>query len=317
MSAAQKAQCFHSFAANRQLCLPANTHLVFLGESTMRFQYLLLAWALLHQVEYRDRDMDPSDPRRLHSIASFSKGGVNESKEWSAFLNYSNAVLHPYEHCDCMRHNSRPRESATIAHRSHIENRYFHFGSVRLTYLTCMGRNAHHGVWWPGDADSLRTVHPAGTPWRWELPNASSVVTRLLPILRPTHVVYFVGGVHLRMQQAHAHKHRYAAGRGPLGPLTDEELRAFNASFRAAGLEGVSLACISRMGLNDGSVSWAVQKDENVRKHCGQTLDLYPIMRNWGRDAFHDYIHYNDYANGILLANLLTSLFPQRPGRAP
>ena len=52
MSAAQKAQCFHSFAANRQLCLPANTHLVFLGESTMRFQYLLLAWALLHQVEY-------------------------------------------------------------------------------------------------------------------------------------------------------------------------------------------------------------------------------------------------------------------------
>ena len=80
MSAAQKAQCFHSFAANRQLCLPANTHLVFLGESTMRFQYLLLAWALLHQVEYRDRDMDPADPRRLHSIASFSKGGMHVAK---------------------------------------------------------------------------------------------------------------------------------------------------------------------------------------------------------------------------------------------
>ena len=101
-----------------------------------------------------------------------------------------------------MRHNSQPRESATISHRRHIENRYFQFGSVRLTYLTCMGRNAHHGVWWPGDANSLRTVHPAGTPWRWELPNASSVVTRLLPMLRPTHVVYFVGGVHLKMQQA-------------------------------------------------------------------------------------------------------------------
>ena len=217
-----------------------------------------------------------------------------------------------------MRHNSRPRLSAAIAHRSHIENRYFHLGSIRLTYLTCMGRNAHHGLWWPGDANSLRTVHPAGTPWRWELPNASSVVTRLLPMLRPTHVVYFAGGVHLRMQQArhvsclchlfhpltsialaavrvewqaHAHKHRYAAG--TLGPLTDEELRAFNASFRAAGLERVSLACISRMGLNDGSVSWAVQKDVDVRKHCGHTLDLYPIMRHWGRDAFHDYIHYS------------------------
>ena len=115
--------------------------------------------------------------------------------------------------------------------------------------------------------------------------------------------------------QAHAHKHRYAAGRGPLGPLTDEELRAFNASFRAAGLEGVSLACISRMGLNDGSVSWAVQKDVDVRKHCGHTLDLYPIMRRWGRDAFHDHIHYNDNANGILLANLLTSLFQQAGSR--
>ena len=80
MSASQKAQCFHSFAANRQLCLPANTHLVFLGESTMRFQYLLLAWALLHQIEYRDRDLDPADPRRLHNIASFSKGGMNAAK---------------------------------------------------------------------------------------------------------------------------------------------------------------------------------------------------------------------------------------------
>ena len=114
--------------------------------------------------------------------------------------------------------------------------------------------------------------------------------------------------------QAHAHKHRYAAG--PLGPLTDEELRAFNASFRAAGLEDVSLACISRVGLNDGSVSWAVQKDVDIRKHCGQTLDLYPIMRRWGRDAFHDYIHYKDTANGILLAHLLTSLFPQAGSRA-
>ena len=89
MSASQKALCFHSFAANRQLCLPANTHLVFLGESTMRFQYLLLAWALLHQVEYRDGDLDPADPRRLHNIDSFSKVGMNVSKarprvvEWS------------------------------------------------------------------------------------------------------------------------------------------------------------------------------------------------------------------------------------------
>ena len=53
-----------------------------------------------------------------------------------------------------------------------------------------------------------------------------------------------------------------------------------------------------------------------MRKHCGQTLDLYPIMRRWGRDAFHDYIHYKDTANGILLAHLLTSLFPQAGSRA-
>ena len=68
---ATKPQCFHSFAADRRLCLPANTHLLFLGESTMRFQYLLLAWALLHQVEYRDRDQEATDARRLHNIGSF------------------------------------------------------------------------------------------------------------------------------------------------------------------------------------------------------------------------------------------------------
>ena len=67
-----RARCFHSFATKRQLCLPANTHVLFLGESTLRFQYLLLAWPLLHGVEYRDCDQDATDPRRLHDIDSFS-----------------------------------------------------------------------------------------------------------------------------------------------------------------------------------------------------------------------------------------------------
>ena len=99
-------------------------------------------------------------------------------------------------------------------------------------------------------------------------------------------------------------------GHGPFGPLTDEELSAFKASFRAAGLSSVSTACISRMGLADGTDSWAVEKGIDVRKYCNQAVDLYPIMRRWGREAFHDYIHYNDTANGILLAHLLQAMFP-------
>mgnify|MGYP006153646927 CR=1 FL=1 len=57
------------------------------------------------------------------------------TKEWSAFLNYTTAALQPHEYCDGMRHNQQRRESATIADRWHLENRYLGVGSVRLTFL--------------------------------------------------------------------------------------------------------------------------------------------------------------------------------------
>ena len=84
------------------------------------------------------------------------------SQEWSAFLNYTTAVLHPYEHCDCMRHNSRPGD---YRQRSHIA------ATLRIAISTCAAsasptspawaETRTTAVWWPGDANSLRTSTPS------------------------------------------------------------------------------------------------------------------------------------------------------------
>eukprot|EP00966_Prymnesium_polylepis_P334937 7390282-Prymnesium_polylepis.2 len=289
-------RCFHSYAANGRLCIPRNTHLLFIGESTMRFQYLLLAWALKHGVEYRDSDQPANDPRRLYNIYSFSAGGRRDPPNWRAFLEYTSAALRPHEHCDCRRND--PTEL-------HIENRYFRLGSVQLTYLARMGREQLQGVWWPGDDDSLRVIHDAGTDARWTRQNISSGVIDLLPLLHPTHVIYWVGGLHLAMQHTRGRRRNLLSTQPHWGPLVEEELRTFRASFSAAGLSAVTTLCISRMALANGQETWMVDAQVPLHQYCSRVLDYYPTMRLWGREAYLDHIHVNDSANGILIAKLL------------
>ena len=306
-------QCYHSFASGRKLCLPAGTHLVFFGDSTMRFEYLLLCWALLHGKEYNDADQPAGQPL-LHNIDTFSardEGG----RMWSYFLNYTTQKMQPHEHCDCMRHNVRPGTSATIAHRGNTENRYFRLGRVRLTYIGKMGRNPTLGFWEPGDPNRLRSIHMAGEPVRWSR-NMTQVVTKVLGPLQPTHVLFWVGGVHLQMQQAHAKKHRYMSRQLLWGEMREDELRAFHDAFAAAGLRRVTTVCVPREALADGRESRmvTVQASARLTDFCSKSLDRYPALRALNVSHFHDLIHVDAAALGILTRGLLELLFPEANG---
>ena len=46
--------------ASKQFCLPTGTHIVFVGDSTLRYQYLMLAYAIAY-----GREWQPLTPSQL------------------------------------------------------------------------------------------------------------------------------------------------------------------------------------------------------------------------------------------------------------
>ena len=79
-----------------QHCLPANTTLVFMGDSTTRYQYLDLVFTL----RFRSR--------RLEALPSSNPLDEHTWPSWTAFYNGTNDALQPHERvCDCYRRDRR------------------------------------------------------------------------------------------------------------------------------------------------------------------------------------------------------------------
>ena len=88
--------CYHTSRSGHvptaRVCLPAGTHLVFAGDSTLRYQYLMLAYAVTYGHEWA--------PARgsVHDAI-----GLIINHNFTAFYLETTAMLAPYEHCDCFR----------------------------------------------------------------------------------------------------------------------------------------------------------------------------------------------------------------------
>lgn len=159
--------CF--VAASKRFCLPTGTHIVFLGDSTLRYQYLMLAYAIRH-----GREWQPLAPGSGTASSMHSRLGSVVDHNWTAFYLETTAMLRPYEHCDCYRN------ALDI-----LENRYFTHApsNVRITYLQAFKRGERcQGTWWPGDPNTWRTPHTVFAP-RWTL-SMAQLVRKLLPLLR-------------------------------------------------------------------------------------------------------------------------------------
>ena len=120
-----------------------NRHIVFIGDSLMRFQYLDLVYSLRHQNVVHPK-MKPN----------FLEEG--DWLTWNEFHKGTNGLLSPNEFCDCYRERD-------VSHHTKeaFENRYYHdsFYNVTVTYLQYFGdMHELHGHWSYGENDTNRQI---------------------------------------------------------------------------------------------------------------------------------------------------------------
>lgn len=113
--------------------VPRNLHILFMGDSLTRYQYLDLVYFLSHNGTWNGAT--PSPP--ISSSGESQSGGASERSEnvgnytnnlvigrahdsWNDFFVNTNAALAPFERCDCFRTQEEVSPSNTI------ENRYFY-----------------------------------------------------------------------------------------------------------------------------------------------------------------------------------------------
>ena len=104
-------------------CAPAGEHVVFMGDSVTRYQWLALATSFR-----RGSELDPAE----------FPSSVNEKEwpNWKTFFNGTNGRLEPSGRCDCFRDGARPHEINII------ENRYFWLrGRLNLTYIQVLAQS--------------------------------------------------------------------------------------------------------------------------------------------------------------------------------
>lgn len=103
-----------------------NIHIVMIGDSLMRYQYLSLAFRLRHGVWF-DEHLWHYNLVNYRSFANPFHGRL-----WNEFLFQSSHMLYPYELCDCFR---QPDEV--------VENRYYYDPILNnsLVFLTAFGHS--------------------------------------------------------------------------------------------------------------------------------------------------------------------------------
>lgn len=132
-------------------------HIVFIGDSLTRFQYMSLALALHRGVPVRQSESP--NPLAAHTWDIYSK----EYDDWTNFEMHSSDLMAPNEYCDCYR-------KGNIDLKEVFENRYYvNESNFFLTYLGCFASNSR-GHWQQGLDDNLRRPHLTPSPplWDWD-----------------------------------------------------------------------------------------------------------------------------------------------------
>mmetsp|Transcript_26285 Transcript_26285/g.72573 ORF Transcript_26285/g.72573 Transcript_26285/m.72573 type:complete len:427 (-) Transcript_26285:359-1639(-) len=129
---------------------PSGVHLVFIGDSITRYQYLSLSYFLRY-----GRWFDPTTlPNNLVNAHSFHHEYYPE-EDWNEFFMQSNRMLQPYELCDCVR-----KYDNTIA----IERRYFYDNERdnKLVYINISGKSTagHVGLYGRVNPETVFSTTP-------------------------------------------------------------------------------------------------------------------------------------------------------------
>ena len=150
-----------SFEIYRQVL--KDSHVVFVGDSVTRYQYLSLVYMLRHG----------------HVLSPSMKPNLVYEKDYPSWIDFhitSNAILSPYERCDCYRTNEWNLEEM-------YENRFFHDEEYNITisYFQNMGFDlkGHYPV---NEEYSFPMTEFRSLNWSLDLPGT---ISQIFPKLSP------------------------------------------------------------------------------------------------------------------------------------
>ena len=161
-------------------CAQRGEHIVFMGDSLTRYQWVALAAAFHRGVELDDAEFPSLVKER-------------EWRHWMPFYNGSTEALKPNSKCDCHRSFARPVGSKTI------ENRYFwsRDGLLNMSFIQVLNPESILGTWAPAgplhDEQHRAQIHDRFQP-RWRMRWAEcieNIVAKLQP--KPTVLLLNMG----------------------------------------------------------------------------------------------------------------------------
>lgn len=300
-------------------------HIVFVGDSRTRYQYLNLAFLLLHG-EHPPFDLSERGDKLMQK---FWPNGTHPPKYgdyegyWAAWYNASNAVLKSpagYEICDCWRGTRNNRENVDM--RYTISPRL----GAALTYAQWFGDDIpFQGHWHPrvhGGAPHLNcTAGYCRPPFHWVLQqfpcqtdaNASAMANRtaslgvelllhevLLALTpRPTHIVF-------------------GARWKPLGLSFAQQLMDY-AEALARRLGQARPTYVWKSDIYPSNVDRSKQPQppkaevdllQAARHHGWIAIDQFKISQPFDQTCYNDKLHLNEagetYLNEVLLRTLIS-----------
>ena len=307
-------------------------HIVFVGDSRARYQYINLAYHLLHR---RAPPFDLSSrSRRL--LMEFLPNGTAPEKEgdyeqyWASWYNASASVLQSelgYEVCDCWKGSFIVNKTKVDNVKSNFDMRYTLSTrqNAALTYVQWFNeRNNFQGHWHPKDGFPPHLNCSAGAcapPHRWKIPQGPrtpshidgrqelgsirvlrEIVAALQP--RPTHVI--LGSLWHPLSMPHA-KELFAFGR---------KQECCDRAPRFVWRSDLHYAHDDRSDMRGDRVVNGIALLEQARKHGWRTLDLFNVTRAFGLECYDDELHLNEVARTHLNELLLRDLIHAERGGA-
>jgi len=92
-------------ATVRRVCIPSGEHLMMFGDSVTRYQWILLAYALKHGVEY-NRSLTVRSAVSDHGTFNELLHYEPTWRNWTSYFAGTNEILGPNSGCDCYRDDS-------------------------------------------------------------------------------------------------------------------------------------------------------------------------------------------------------------------
>jgi len=154
-----------------------NRHIVFVGDSLMRYQYISLAY-WLHTGAFP-----------AHTPTILFK---NNFAHWNAFYGVTNAMLYPAEYCDCTYQGEKVN----------VENRYYfnEKRNITLSFYSYTGDHRRmHGYWMPGGAATNHQFHAPTHetgPRKWVVNSIQELFTNIIAKLTPKPSVLLLNAGH-------------------------------------------------------------------------------------------------------------------------